>query len=235
MKPDDLQSAIAAAVAARFDLADLSPTERDRVVAIVTNRFHASMSQSKGAGHIRATLLKPAFLDQEILLGLQTTMQEVALQRSRELLSTIKAGFEGLVADISSFFAALEATEKRLTIASTAGRNLPPAYRTVDTETEAATRARLRALGDERGWTLPVGSVRNVEDGIRAVLSERFPNSVEADFQAISSVVRDRAVDLLQSNDGKWPKGSKGNWYVRQIDELMTTNPGLFAAVLIRN
>lgn len=224
----DLAQVVAKAITARFCLDDLSSAERDRLGAIVCGRLHDER------GHVRAQLLKPAFIDLEIICALQTVLQESALQRSRELLSTIKCGFEGLIADITAFFGTLEATEQRLKIASTAGSNRPT-YRPTDTETAAAIISRLQTLVTERGWTLPVGVIRNIESGIVSVLTERFPNSITADFQTIVNVVRDRAIDLLQANGGHWPKGLKGSWYVKQIDELLTTHPSLFAAALIRN
>lgn len=94
---------------------------------------------------------------------------------------------------------------------------------------------RLGTLIEKRALPFSVAKLRDIESGIKAVLQARYPNSVEADFQPIVEAIRDRAVDLLQSNDGRWPKGSKGNWYVSQLDQLMTTNLGLFATVLLRN
>lgn len=230
----EINAGVEDALAQRFQLGELSVSDRARVRDIIRDRICGSLSLSGGSNALNRHMLKPAFFDQEALLAIQLVLQQSTLQKSRELLSAAKSGFQRLIVTINSFFAELEATEHRLVIATTAGKHHPRPYKPTNIETPIARLSRLSRLIDERGWRISADALNTIERGIIRVLAERYPNSLESDFMPIIEVIRDRAVALLQENDGKWPR-RKGNWYADQIDELLTTHNDLFALVLTRN
>lgn len=230
----DMDDDIDNALAQRFKLGDLTVSERARVRDIIRDRIQGGLSRSDGNRTIARHMLKPAFFDQEALIALQIVLQEKTLRQSRELLSTVKAGYRRLIADIDAFFVTLEETEKQLTIAPVAGKHRPQPYRPPNTETETTRNIRLSQLISERGWKIPVNKVRGIESGIIRVLSERYPNSLETDFNSIVEVIRARAVAYLEDNDGNWPR-RKGNWYADEIDQFQSEQPDLFAPLLLRN
>lgn len=216
-------------------IGDLTGGERTEVEHRVFERFAAMASRSDGANLAKSlSRSPPELMRREALLAVQQVVQESDFKRSLELLSVIRGEFQKVITQIDSAFAALEQTGKRLELPAIVGKKRPRRYQPPKTENNIARLSRLHALIKKDNLSLSAATLADVESGIRAVLAERFPNSLDADFTPIVEAARDRAIKLLEENGGKWPK-TKGSWHVRIIDDLLTEQPALFSPLLLRN
>lgn len=222
------------ALSSDIRIGDLTAGDHTEVEHRVFERFCAMASRSDGVNAKALARISPELLRREALLAVQQVVQEADFKRSLELLSVIRGEFQAIINQIDSAFATLEQTGKRLELPAIVGTKRPQRYKPPKTENRLSRLSRLHSLIQKENLSLSAVTLADVESGLRAVLAERFPNSLDADFTPVVEAARDRAIKLLEENGGNWPK-VKGSWYVRFIDDLLTERTELFSALLARN